>query len=395
MDMDGDCESRVTGGASAARGPILISASDFGDAFDEFASEQSAGPIRIISTGSLEENPFDLFPSEHDLMNVAAVHAQGRRISPGLALAAASVLIVIGLTLTASIMLPSSSDPLVAELMPVPTEAIAPAPDATALAPLEGRAFASQAQSPPSAVEDRREVPAMMPTTIATAATEALNHVTAPVPAVATAPATTVAETRVTTPPPSDLAVPRSALQANLVAESPIAPPPAAPASVTATPIEPPIQLRADAAPAAPPVASAPPPVTSAPPIVASAPPPAAAPLPAAAVQRVNDPNAIESVLGRYRTAFSALDASAAHAVWPKVNTRELGKAFSSLEEQQLEFDKCQIDVNGARAVASCGGRTRYVPKVGSKNSQTVSQRWTFNLQKVEDRWLIDTVDAR
>jgi hypothetical protein len=99
--------------------------------------------------------------------------------------------------------------------------------------------------------------------------------------------------------------------------------------------------------------------------------------------------------LSRYRTAFSGLDASAAGAVWPSVDQKALGRAFARLEQQRLTFESCAIDVRGLRAVATCKGTADYVPKVGNKSSRTDSRQWVFDLRKVEERWLIDTVNSR
>lgn len=108
-----------------------------------------------------------------------------------------------------------------------------------------------------------------------------------------------------------------------------------------------------------------------------------------------NDTGAIHTVLGRYRNAFSGLDSGAARAVWPSVDVRALDRAFDRLEEQALEFENCEIDVNGPRAVASCEGSARYVPKVGNRNAQVAARQWRFNLRKVNEAWLIEEVDSR
>jgi hypothetical protein len=100
-------------------------------------------------------------------------------------------------------------------------------------------------------------------------------------------------------------------------------------------------------------------------------------------------------VLGRYRTAFTALDADAARAIWPTVDARALGRAFDQLKEQELEFQTCNIVVNGLRATAACDGRARYVPKVGNKSLRDEHRHWTFSLRRVEDSWLIESVASR
>jgi len=104
---------------------------------------------------------------------------------------------------------------------------------------------------------------------------------------------------------------------------------------------------------------------------------------------------AIETVLTQYRAAFRDLDAGAARAVWPSVDAKALRKAFDRLEEQDLIFNSCQIAVSDVRAVASCHGLARYVPRIGNKDLHDDRRQWEFKLSKVDDVWLIDTVSAR
>ena len=103
----------------------------------------------------------------------------------------------------------------------------------------------------------------------------------------------------------------------------------------------------------------------------------------------------IQAVLGRYRTAFSVLDSAAATAIWPTVDRRALARAFERLEEQSFEFDACQIAIDGPRAVASCDGSARYVPKVGNRTPRSEARHWKFTLRKADQGWLIEQVDSR
>ena len=109
----------------------------------------------------------------------------------------------------------------------------------------------------------------------------------------------------------------------------------------------------------------------------------------------VGEADQISGVLTLYRSAFNALDSAAARRVWPSVDERALDRAFAGLQQQDVAFENCQIDVAGVRAAARCNGVARYVPKVGSRNPQTLAREWKFALQKVDDRWVIDAVDAR
>jgi hypothetical protein len=99
--------------------------------------------------------------------------------------------------------------------------------------------------------------------------------------------------------------------------------------------------------------------------------------------------------LNRYQQAFSSLDASAAHAVWPSVDVRALAKAFDQLDEQTFELEGCNINVAGARAEADCAGNARYIRKVGNKALRVEPRRWHFRLRQNGEQWLIDGVDAR
>lgn len=81
--------------------------------------------------------------------------------------------------------------------------------------------------------------------------------------------------------------------------------------------------------------------------------------------------------------------------MWPTVNEGTLNRAFERLEEQEISFNKCQIDVNEARAEATCQGTARYVPRVGSRTPRVDSRQWRFSLVKVREEWLIGAVDAK
>lgn len=149
-------------------------------------------------------------------------------------------------------------------------------------------------------------------------------------------------------------------------------------------------------APATAPTPTAPASAPSAPATSAST-PAAAAPRSAAAVidrSRDADIRSIEGALARYRNAFNALNARAAAEVWPNVDTRTLTRAFDQLKEQRIAFDGCQTDIKDTRASAVCTGVTRYVPRIGGR-TQVDRRQWTFNLAKVRDEWMIQSVEAR
>jgi len=111
--------------------------------------------------------------------------------------------------------------------------------------------------------------------------------------------------------------------------------------------------------------------------------------------RREAEESAIEAVLGRYKSAFSALDAKAASAVWPTVNEQTLTKAFEHLESHAVSFDDCRIEVFASLAEAACTGSARYVRKAGNRTPKAEARAWHFSLRKADDGWLIDLVDAR
>jgi hypothetical protein len=103
----------------------------------------------------------------------------------------------------------------------------------------------------------------------------------------------------------------------------------------------------------------------------------------------------IEVVLERYASAFSALDAGRAKAVWPGVNERNLARAFESLEQQEFDLGNCEITVTAPKAVASCSGTARYTPRMGNRRMRTESRKWTFTLESKGETWSIASVDSR
>jgi hypothetical protein len=103
----------------------------------------------------------------------------------------------------------------------------------------------------------------------------------------------------------------------------------------------------------------------------------------------------VRTVLNRYRTAYNALNAGAAKAVWPSVDEKALGRAFDRLESQEFDFSGCQIAVTGARATAACNGNARFVPKVGNKSGRQEPRHWTFEMRKANQQWTIDKVNVQ
>jgi hypothetical protein len=152
-------------------------------------------------------------------------------------------------------------------------------------------------------------------------------------------------------------------------------PPPAATVSTPPPPAPPPAAappaLRAAAAPAAAPVSAPSPPVP--------------------AVPAVDDENLVKQTLQRYRHAYEGLDARSAHAVWPSVDQAALARAFGGLTSQSITFDRCDVQLTGALANATCRGTARYVPKIGNREPRVEPRVWNFALRKDGGEWKIDS----
>jgi hypothetical protein len=127
----------------------------------------------------------------------------------------------------------------------------------------------------------------------------------------------------------------------------------------------------------------------------ASPPPAAAAGAAAAAAAARLEEGRVTDVLNAYARAYGRLDAAAARAVWPTVNERALARAFASLESQNVSFEDCSIELDGARANASCRGQASYVGKVGSREPRVEPRQWRFELRQDEGGWKIQNAEAR
>ena len=112
-------------------------------------------------------------------------------------------------------------------------------------------------------------------------------------------------------------------------------------------------------------------------------------------VTAVSDERLVAAVLHRFALAYEQLDANAVAVVWPHADRRVLSRAFDSIESQQVYFEKCDVQVSGSAATASCGGWLTYVPKVGKKDPRSVSRQWDIALQKGAGEWQITTAAVR
>jgi hypothetical protein len=108
------------------------------------------------------------------------------------------------------------------------------------------------------------------------------------------------------------------------------------------------------------------------------------------------DRAAIGDVLQSYRTAYNALDATSVSTFWQGLDTRALQRAFATLSQQDVTFDRCDVRLTGQdRAAATCRGVLRYVPRIGDAEPQQRRLAWYFDFQRAAGRWLIASVSAR
>jgi len=109
---------------------------------------------------------------------------------------------------------------------------------------------------------------------------------------------------------------------------------------------------------------------------------------------KVDEAPQIRAVLARYESAYNRLDATAASSVYPGVNREALGRAFGGLISQRVSLGLCDITVMGDVGGASCMGKARWEPKVGS-GVRTADRHWTFNLRRDTEGWHIEQVVVR
>ena len=117
----------------------------------------------------------------------------------------------------------------------------------------------------------------------------------------------------------------------------------------------------------------------------------------AARVARASRPTVSEgpAVLGtveRYATAWSRLDARATQAIWPSVDRDALVGTFTGIREQRLTLTSCKATVVADRAAVTCRGTLRYRPRVGEHSTRTEQGRWTFDLARHDQSWVIANV---
>lgn len=151
-----------------------------------------------------------------------------------------------------------------------------------------------------------------------------------------------------------------------------------------------PLTTRVELSTPQPPAPVAAPPPTAANPAVAASPAPRAMPPPV-----VDDRESIQLLLQGYRDALTRLDSASAALIWPTVDTRALNRAFSTVSQQEIRFERCSLKLDDQHASALCIGEIYYVRRHGDQTPRTQSTSWRFEFVRRSDRWEIANVDAR
>jgi hypothetical protein len=113
-------------------------------------------------------------------------------------------------------------------------------------------------------------------------------------------------------------------------------------------------------------------------------------------ITRAADSTRIRQTVERFERAYDALDAGAAHAVWPSLQVERLSRAFSALKSQALTFERCSITkVAEQTANVACAGSTEVVPRIGHGTRVSEALHWQFTLKRIAGEWLIDAVDVK
>jgi hypothetical protein len=140
-------------------------------------------------------------------------------------------------------------------------------------------------------------------------------------------------------------------------------------------------------------VTDLPAPAPSPPPISAAAAPDVTPPAAAEPVAE-SEESKVRSVLARFESAYSALDAAAAQRVWLEVDEPALSRAFGSLQSQRVSLGRCTVAVRGLTSTAVCIGTTTWTPKIGG-GARTAPRRWQFDLARHNEQWLIVRAQGR
>jgi hypothetical protein len=107
-----------------------------------------------------------------------------------------------------------------------------------------------------------------------------------------------------------------------------------------------------------------------------------------------DDRSAIQMTLSGYRDAFSTLNVGAVTAVWPTVDVATLQRQFARIDDQNLEYEQCDISIADATATATCTGVIESGFRKGQRRLHSARTQWRFTLEKKAKQWLIRTVST-
>jgi hypothetical protein len=100
----------------------------------------------------------------------------------------------------------------------------------------------------------------------------------------------------------------------------------------------------------------------------------------------------VRDALQRYSAALESLDATAVKKVQPSIPADTLAKAFKDMRELKVVIDAVRVlSLDGATARVSCKVTQTLTPKVGSK--QTTSVTRVMRLRRNAEVWVIDSFE--
>ena len=97
----------------------------------------------------------------------------------------------------------------------------------------------------------------------------------------------------------------------------------------------------------------------------------------------------VRETLQRYSAALESRDVDAVKKVQPSIQAETLAKAFNDMRELKVVIDTVRVlSTDGATARVSCRVAQTLTPKVGSKQTTTVTR--VMRLRRASDSWVID-----
>ena len=97
----------------------------------------------------------------------------------------------------------------------------------------------------------------------------------------------------------------------------------------------------------------------------------------------------VRETLQRYAAALESLDVNAVKKVQPSISADNLAKAFKEMRELKVTIDTVRVlSADGAAARVSCRVAQTLTPKVGTKQTTTVTR--VMRLRRESDSWVIE-----